>query len=107
MPRQEGLTYGSGVKSEYVRLELHRKQMIERKQHDEQHQAKAKADADQLLLHGQQGLDVAARRFRSLSSERRLETREEQPGNQQSHPDHEAEQAYDINRREFSKTVLP
>src|SRR6516225_8319330 len=43
----------------------------------------------------------------SLSSERRLETREEQPGNQQSHPDYEAEQAYDINRREFSETVLP
>src|SRR3974390_3789832 len=43
----------------------------------------------------------------SLSSERRLETREEKQGNQQSHPDHEAEQAYDINRREFSKTVLP
>ena len=64
MPRQEGLTYGSGVKSEYVRLELHRKQMIEREQHDEQHQANTKADADQLLLHGQQGLDVAARRFR-------------------------------------------
>ena len=64
MPRQEGLTYGSGVKSEYVRLELHRKQMIEREQHDEQHQAKAKADADQLLLHGQQGLDITARCFR-------------------------------------------
>src|ERR1700757_1019899 len=51
--------------------------------------------------------------FRSDISElpsahkRRLEATEEQPGNQKSDPDHEAEQADKIDRGELSKTVLP
>jgi hypothetical protein len=48
--------------------------MIERKQHDEQHQAKAKADADQLLLQGQQGLDVAAPFSDRIGSSQLLKT---------------------------------
>src|SRR5262245_43320051 len=37
----------------------------------------------------------------------RLDAAEEQPGDQQADPDHEAEQAHDINRGELADSLLP
>src|ERR1700722_17924579 len=42
-----------------------------------------------------------------LADERRLEAAEEQPGDQQAHPDHESEQADEIDRGKLAKTLLP
>src|SRR5579871_6901000 len=42
-----------------------------------------------------------------LAGERRLETAEEKPGDQQPDPDHEPEQADKIDRGKLAKTLLP
>src|ERR1700723_974825 len=42
-----------------------------------------------------------------LADERRLEAAEEQPGDQQAHPDHKSEQADEIDRGKPAKTPLP
>src|SRR5262249_8633820 len=44
-------------------LQLDRNVMVERDQHDQQHETKTEADADQLLLHRQQRLDDLAARL--------------------------------------------
>src|ERR1700733_13574300 len=42
-----------------------------------------------------------------LADERRLEAAEEQPGDQQAHPDHKSEQANEIDRGKLAETLLP
>src|SRR6202035_3759838 len=42
-----------------------------------------------------------------LADERRLEAAEEQPGDQQAHPDHKSEQADEIDRGKLAETLLP
>src|SRR3984885_2791814 len=76
-------------------------------------------EADQLLFDRQQRLDFISGNLvlevnlrhvavlDGLADKRRLETAEEQPGNQQAHPNHEAEQADDIDRGKLAKTLLP
>src|SRR6516164_1432839 len=42
-----------------------------------------------------------------LAGQRRLDAGKEQPGNQQADPDHEAEQADDVDGGEFADALLP
>src|SRR5262249_15111005 len=42
-----------------------------------------------------------------LAGQRRLDAGKEQPGNQQADPDHEAEQADDVDGGEFADSLLP
>src|SRR3984957_14078262 len=52
------------------------------------------------------GSDIAVS-FRGSGGQRGLDAREEQPGNDQSDPDHEAEQADEIDRGQFADALLP
>src|ERR1700758_718252 len=89
--------------------------MIDRNQDREQREPEPQAPADQLLLDRQQWLDGLCGEFffcvghdaPPSTCQRRLESAEEQPRDQQSHPDHEAEQADEIDRGELAETLLP
>ena len=105
--------------------------MIDRRQHDEEREPEAEAPADQLLLDRQQRLihslrsssrnsdwvdcDIMSSYSRTFftvrfigavelsAGERRLDAGEEEPRNQQADPDHEAEQADDIDGGELAE----
>src|SRR5215475_3903448 len=101
-------------------LKRDRNEMVERDQTDQKHNSEAEAPADQLLLDRQQrlgrvrGSDVVLNiRLRhginlfTSACERRLEAAEEQPGDQEPDPDHETEQADEIDRSQLPEALLP
>jgi hypothetical protein len=93
--------------------------MIDDRENDEEREADAEAPADQRFLNGQQrlGLDFVQLGAKiwfwhdgcpfGLTSERRLDAAEEEPGDQQPDPDNKAEQAHQIDRGELADAVLP
>src|ERR1700681_1850025 len=92
---------------------------VQQGEEDEQDEAGAEAPADQLLLDGKQRLGVGFLQFafdvdlghrfppKGSAGERRLDAAEEDPGDQEPTPDHEAEQADEVDRGELAEAVLP
>src|ERR1700733_12935847 len=106
------------------RSEGRRHEMIEQRQRHEQHDADAEAPADELVLDRQHRLILRAVQFvlelrlshgasnlvnavRRLACQRRRDATEEEPGDQQTDPDDETEQAEEIDRGELAESFLP